>query len=60
METQVGAIHGDLTGTVQIPADERDLEQIVPGQDTKLEGQFVQNHRRVHVGKVIGDVDCGL
>ena len=47
----------DLTGAVEVPADERQLPKIASRQNAELERQRAEDGGRIHIGEVIGGVD---
>ncbi len=49
----------DLTGAVQVPADEGDLPEGLLGEDAELEGEVGEEDGGVHVGEVVGGEDGG-
>jgi len=55
----VGGIDRDLAGVVEIPADEGNLPERLLGEDAELEGELGEEHRRIHIAEVVGDVDGG-
>ena len=56
----VGAVDGDLAGALEMPADERQTEELDLGEDPELEGQADIKHWDVQGRGVIGGVDGGL
>ena len=53
----VGGIDGNLAGSIQVPSYERNGPQLLSGENAKLKGQPGKDHRRIHVGRVVGGVD---
>ena len=53
----IDGVDGDLTGAVEVPADEGHGPELLLGQDTELEGERGEDDRRIHIGGMVGGVD---
>jgi hypothetical protein len=53
-------IDGNLSGTVEVPANEGNLPKLLLCEDAELEGELAEEDRGVHVAEVVAAVDGSL
>ena len=59
-EQWVFAMDRDMTGAVQVPAQKRNLPQVVTGQDAKLPRHAAKHQGRIDQAEVVRTEDVGL
>src|SRR5271154_7180034 len=50
-------VYRNLPRPVQVPSDKRELPKRLSCQNAELEGQSAEQHWRVHVREVVGDIN---